>query len=200
MKKLMLFAACALMLASCKKDPSETTTDNDTVSNDSIKSEVPAAKPATAFDAKAIPLGKADIGKFPYFEAADNTEYINGGGELKGVDQVLVPLNNVMVPVQGPAFRAIVHSKKEDAWSQEMVKKSYADRIIAAGGVKLSDSRVPQPEIDRVKDQVGSTMDYWNEPVQVYAIKKADGTIVFIQLCTNSAGGGIVVTETKEFK
>jgi len=200
MKKLMLLAAFTLALISCKKDPADAKPDTDSIVNDSVANASTAAQPAVAFDAKAIPQAKADIGKFPYFAAPDATEYINGGGELKPADKVLVPLNNSMVPVEGPAFRAIVHSKKEDDWSQEMVKKSYADRIVAAGGVKLSDGRVPQPEIDRVKDQVGSTMDYWNEPVQVYALKKADGTIVFVQICTNTAAGGIIVTETKEFK
>jgi OOP family OmpA-OmpF porin len=197
MKKFMIIAALALTLASCKKDPAENNPHTDTVSTDTVKTA--EVKPAVAFDAKAIPLGKADIGKFPYFTAPDGSEYTNGGGEQKGTDQVLVPLNDVMVPIEGPAFRAVIHSKKEDDWNQATAKKSFADRIMAAGGVKISDKKVPQPEVDRVKNQVGTTMDYWNEPVQVYAIKKVDGTIVFVQICTNTADGGIVVTETKEF-
>ena len=203
MKKLLLCSLAIGLLASCNKSKeSETTTTKDStvVATEAPETENDSASMVTAFDPSSIPVTTADVGTFPYVTIPERIEYINGTGGQKEYDETFVPINGAFISVKGPVFDAGIKAKDKQLWSEAYAKDSYAKKITDLGGIKLFDERINKTELDKYDHKLGSTLDYWNEPVQVYALKKKDSTIVYFQLLTNSASGGIRIAEAGELK
>ena len=203
MKKLFLCSLTAAMLVSCnnnKKTETETATDSTTVVTEAPTTEKPAEAPTPVFDPATIPVTTKDVGDFPYVTLPERLEFINGKGEQKIYDETFVPLNGVFVSIKGPVFNAGLQVKDEQPWSQAYAKDSYAKKITDLGAIKIFDDHIKKAELDKYEGKLGSTLDYWNDPVQVYALKKKDGTIVYFQLVTNTASGGIKISEAGELK
>jgi len=191
------------LLVACNKDKkseTKTVTDSTTVVTETPAAEKKADTSSSDFDPATIPVTTKDVGDFPYVTLPERLEYMNGKGEQKIYDETFVPLNGVFVSVKGPVFNAGLQVKEEQPWSQAYAKDSYAKKITELGAVKIFDNKIKKAELDKYDGKLGSTLDYWNNPVQVYALKKKDGTIVYFQLVTNSASGGIRIAEAGELK
>jgi len=191
------------LLVACNKDKkseTETVTDSTTVITETPKAEKQADTATSSFDPATIPVTTKDVGDFPYVTLPERLEFINGKGEQKIYDETFVPLNGIFVSVKGPVFNAGLDSKGEEPWSQAYAKDSYAKKITDLGAIKIFDDHIKKAELDRYEGKLGSTLDYWNDPVQVYVLKKKDGTIVYFQLVTNTAAGGIKISEAGELK
>ena len=112
-----------------------------------------------------------------------------------------------MTPIEGRVWKASITpaSRKYSDWSLPYFEKSYEEAITAAGGVKIFDAKVSQAELDRIKDEAtyfgeDGSIDYWNNPVKVYVIRRADGGDIYIQFSGNSAGGKLQILQQEAFK
>jgi len=105
-----------------------------------------------------------------------------------------------MIPVEGKVYKAFITSVTGNEWSLPLFEKSYKDLITAAGGVLIFQGKVPQTELDRIKDEATyfgeeGSIDYTNNVVKVYAIRRKEGDHLFVQLSGYSAGGSIQILQ-----
>ncbi|WP_344981190.1 hypothetical protein [Compostibacter hankyongensis] len=117
------------------------------------------------------------------------------------------PIDSVMTPIEGKVWRTYVEAEsgKYDDWSPVFFEKSYDEAIRTAGGVKIFEGKVSREELDRIKEKATyfgdeGSIDYWNDPVRVYVIHRADGGDIYIQLSGNTAGGSIQILQKTPFK
>lgn len=196
--------AFALMLISCN---------NANESQQEAKNDNPTADTATvqkqgdpAFDINTIPVSDKDLGSFPFFTIPTDFEIQNKPLQ-RSFDRIFFPINGVMQPFEGKAWKASLVGKRDagDSWSLALFERSYDEAIKAVGGVKIYEGRVSKTELDRIKDQATyfgeeGSLDYWNDPVKVYAIHRANGEDVYIQLAGNSASGKLQILQKEAFK
>lgn len=158
------------------------------------------------FDINQIPVSTKDLGVFPFFSLPEGLKPLNKPIQRK-YDRLFFPIDSIMTPLEGQVWKTFLTPKSDhyDDWSEPFFEKSYDEAIKAAGGVKIFDGKVSRKELDRIKDQATyfgeeGSIDYWNEPVRVYVIHRADGGDVYIQLSGNTAGGQIQILQKAPFK
>ena len=82
---------------------------------------------------------------------------------------------------------------------------SFDDAIKNAGGVMINDSKIAGTEMDRIKEQASyfgeeGSLDYWNDPVKCYLIRRENGDDIYIQFSANSASGALQILQKTPFK
>jgi outer membrane protein OmpA-like peptidoglycan-associated protein len=125
----------------------------------------------------------------------------------RSFDMLFFPINGVMTQMEGKVWKSnIVKAKdSEETWSSPYFLKSYDDIIISVGGVKIFDGKVSQEEIDRIKEQATyfgeeGSMDYWNDPVKTYLIRRANGDDIYVQISGNSSSGQLQILQKAPLK
>jgi len=107
---------------------------------------------------------------------------------------------------EGKVFYNSIDAKEGKAYSGFELKKNLDNLIIAAGGVKVFEGKIPSDTTSVLRDRPDDiTVDYvdgwgdiYNDPCSVYVIRRQDKTI-WIHLCVSSASAGWVILETKAF-
>lgn len=201
---LVLFVSIACF--SCNNTSSDQSKNQNDAAATSAAQPTPADQAtATQFDINKLPVSDKDLGAFPFFSLPEGLEPQNKPIQRK-YDRLFFPIDSVMAPIEGMVWKSNVSSKSGmDSWSLPFFEKSYDEAILNAGGVKIFDGKVSQKELDRIKDQAtyfgeDGSIDYWNEPVRVYAIHRADGGDIYIQISGNTAGGEIQILQKTPFK
>lgn len=205
MKKTLIILSIGALLAACnKKSEQKTDTAKDTVTIGNTALEKPA-EGAAHFNVNSIPVSTAEVGDFPFFSFPKGLKFQNKPVQ-RSYDILLFPINGVMTPIEGKIWKTYVVNGKSNTeeWSLPYFLKSYDDAITKVGGVKIFDGKVSQEELDRIKDikyfgEEGS-IDYWNEPVKVYVIKRTNGDDIYIQLYGNSSSGAIQILQKAPFE
>jgi len=161
-----------------------------------------SATPKDSFDITSVPISDKVLDSFPFVKIPPGMKYQNSPVQKK-YDMIFFPLNGVMTPLYGSVFKSYIVSANDDnGWSLPLFQQYYADSIKAAGGVQVFNAKVAQTELDRVKEKATywgeeGSIDYWNDPVEVYVIHRATGGNIFIQFSGNSASGAIQVLQVK---
>jgi outer membrane protein OmpA-like peptidoglycan-associated protein len=207
MKRTFFTLTAVVMLAACNNASKQDAENKDTTAAQTGTPEPGASetKPASSsFDINNIPVSDKELGAFPFFSFPEGLEAQNKPLERK-FDRIFFPLGGVMTPVEGRVFKTYVVGKNREDWSWPFFEKSYDQAITAAGGVKVFDAKVSNVELDRIKDKATyfgeeGSLDYWNEPVKVYIIRRADGGDVYIQFYGNSSSGAIQILQKEAFK
>lgn len=167
-----------------------------------------SATPAKSnhFDINNIPVSDKDIGTFPFFSLPEGLVSRNKAIQRK-YDRLFFPIDSVMTPLDGKVWKSDLTPKSGniDDWSLPFFEKSYDEAIKSAGGVKIFDGKVSRQELDRIEDQATyfgeeGSIDYWNEPVRVYVIHRADGGDIYIQVSGNTVGGQLQILQEEPFK
>lgn len=205
MKKTLIILSIGTLLAACnKKSEQKTDTAKDTATIGNTALEKPT-EGAAHFNVNSIPVSTAEVGDFPFFSFPKGLEFQNKPVQ-RSYDILLFPINGVMTPIEGKIWKTYVVNGKSNTeeWSLPYFLKSYDDAITKVGGVKIFDGKVSQEELDRIKDikyfgEEGS-IDYWNEPVKVYVIKRTNGDDIYIQLYGNSSSGAIQILQKAPFE
>lgn len=174
---------------------------SDTASAESSADD--GAKAAT-FDISSLPVSEAELGDFPFFTLPDGIKEQNKAYQSK-YDRLVLPLNGKMTSLEGKVYRTYLISEGSEPWSLAYAQKSFDDAIVSRGGKMVYEGKVSSDEIKRVSDLMtyaGSegSADYWNEPVRVYAIRRADNANVYIQISGNSASGNLQIIQEQGFK
>ncbi|WP_257657814.1 OmpA family protein [Parapedobacter lycopersici] len=169
-------------------------------------SESENSSAATTFDINNIPVSDHDLGMFPFFSFPEGMTNQNKPVERK-FDRLFFPIDGVMTPLEGRVWKTNVTMNRNAAeeWSQPYFEKSYDEAIKAVGGVKIFDGEITKEEYDRYHGQASylgedGSIGYAGQNIKVYAIHRADGGNVFIQLVGNNAGGYLNVLQSEPFK
>lgn len=200
MRKSFLVVICAIVFAACNNNENKDDKTNPATENDTV-SENKKEEPVNTFDINAIPVSQAEIGSFPYVSfpkglAAQNTPI------QKSFDVLYFPLGGVMTPVEGKVWKSFVTNSKEnkEEWSADYFLKAYDDSIKKYGGVKIFDGKVTKEEADKFYSNAKyageeGSIDYRNEAVRAYIIRRPKGDDIYIQMYAHSATGAIQVLQ-----
>ncbi|MCJ7932511.1 MAG: OmpA family protein [Chryseobacterium sp.] len=207
MKKTLIILSIGALLAACnKKAEQKTDASQDTVTIEDTTATEKSSGGTTQFDINSVPVSTAEVGDFPFFSFPKGLEFQNKPVQ-RSYDMLFVPLNGVMTPIEGKVWKTYVvneKSNKED-WSLTYFLKSYDDAITKLGGVKIFEGKVSQQELDRIQPEAKyfgeeGSIDYWNEPVKVYVIRRTNGDDIYIQVSGNTATGEIQIVQKSPFK
>ncbi|WP_019945423.1 hypothetical protein [Dyadobacter beijingensis] len=152
-----------------------------------------------SIDLSKLPFSEKQLPQFPVFNPPADIVPLNKP-LTRDFDRLFFPTREGMVPIEGKVYKAFLTSVTGKEWSLPYFEKSYKDLIMAAGGVLLFQGKVPQQELDRIKDEATyfgeeGSIDYTNTLVRVYAIRRKAGDHVFVQLSGYSAGGSIQILQ-----
>lgn len=155
------------------------------------------------FDIESVPVSDASLGDFPYFSLPAGYENPNNPEPIADMDRVPFWTGDRLEWVEGRAFQSLIYPVKDKAFSPFEVKRNIEQLITSVGGVKVTDSRIPQSVLDTLEDSYtvrysAGHADIYNNPVQTYLVRRADREI-WIHLCVDSASGGWIIAETQAF-
>ena len=152
-----------------------------------------------SIDLSKLPFSEKELPEFPIFNLPADIVPLNKP-LIRDFDRLFFPTREGMVPLEGKVYKAFLTSVTGKEWSLPYFEKSYKDVITAAGGILLYQAKVPQKELDRIKDEATyfgeeGSIDYTNNVVKVYAVRRKEGDHLFIQLSGYSAGGSIQILQ-----
>jgi outer membrane protein OmpA-like peptidoglycan-associated protein len=202
----LVIAGLALLVISCNKKVENEAENN----KDSLQTEVSTDKQSVdtsdKFDINSVPVSDKELGEFPFFSLPKGLEEQNKAIK-RSFDMLFFPINGIMTPIEGKVWKSyiVIADKSEESWSLPYFLKSYDEIITSVGGVKIFDARVDKKELDRVKEQATyfgeeGSLDYWNDPVKTYIIRRANGDDIYIQIAGNTASGQLQILQKAPLK
>jgi len=154
------------------------------------------------FDINAIPVSGAVLGDFPYIQLPRGLKLLNGEAYTHQEDFLFFPVDGKMQRLEGNVWRAFIANEGSvgNKWSYDYFEKKLAAEITRLGGVKIFEGKVSGAELDRIKEEATyfgdeGSIDYWNNKVLVYVIRRQDGHHIYCQFSGNSAGGQLQVLQ-----
>lgn len=201
----LLMAGLALLVISCNNN-SEKQQDNDQDSLQIETSNTEQRANTAEFDINSTAISDKELGEFPFFSLPKGLQEQNKPIK-RSFDMLFVPINGIMTPMEGKVWKSYI-VKAEDSdedWSLPYFLKSYDEAITSYGGVKIFDGKVSQEEIDRIKEQATyfgeeGSIDYWNEVVKTYLIRRNNGEDIYIQISGNTASGQLQILQKAPLK
>ena len=202
MKKTLIILSMGAVLAACnKKSEKKTDAVKDTVAIGNTTATEKSPEGKTQFDISSLSVSTAEVGDFPFFSLPKGLEFQNKPVQ-RSFDRLFFPLKGMMTPIEGKVWKTYVVNEKSNTedWSLPYFLKSYDEAITKVGGVKIFDGKVSQQELDRIKEDAKyfgeeGSIDYWNEPVKVYVIRRSNGDDIYIQLYGNTSTGAIQILQ-----
>lgn len=157
---------------------------------------------AQKFDINAIPVSGAVLGDFPYIQLPRGLKLLNSEAYTHQEDFLFFPIDGKMQRLEGNVWRAFIANEGSvgNQWSYDYFEKKLAAEITRLGGIKIFEGKVSGAELDRIKEEATyfgdeGSIDYWNNKVLVYAIRRQDGHHIYCQFSGNSAGGQLQVLQ-----
>lgn len=193
----LIGALFTMLLCSCGGDA---TSDADVV--DAAGEEAAEAEPEVAtpepeqkpFDAARYPLSDATLGGFPYLEAPAG--YGTTAKLSSQVDVAVFPfwVGDHYIAVEGTVYQANLRADDGKVFSSLELEQGIEERVLALGGVKVSDMVVPRAASAKVMtraftSQFSNGLCWPSEPVRTYLIRRTDRDI-WIHACTYGGIGG----------
>lgn len=170
-----------------------------------ITDNQPAAGPRVVpvavdtIDLSKFPISEKPLAAFPIFAPPAGVTTLNKP-ITREFDRLFFPTKEGMILLEGTVYKTFLISETGKEWSLAYVEKNYRDLITAAGGLLIFQGKVSPRELDKIKDEATyfgeeGSIDYPNNPVKVYAIRRKDGDHVFVQLSGNSAGAAVQILQ-----
>ncbi|SIO54334.1 OmpA family protein [Chitinophaga niabensis] len=207
--RILTIAASATVLLACNSGKKGNTTDstNTTTTTENTTPAAPeAATPvAKGFDLNAIPVSDKPLGAFPYFELPEGYYNFNKN-KIADYDVAYFWVKDHFEKPEGKIFYDYIRAKEGKSYSDLELTKNLDAVITGAGGVKVSEMKVPQdsasviPENNRLKYMTGYGF-IANAVTTTYLIRRADKNI-WVQFTPSDDGSSIcwMVLETKALK
>ncbi|MCW0372648.1 OmpA family protein [Xanthomonas sacchari] len=160
-----------------------------------------AASPA--FDPASLPVSDVPLGDFPYIALPSG--YVAGTKpDIADFDQVPFWTGDRLEPVEGRVWSAHIRSEAGKTFSDLELERNIEAVVSAMGGKKIFDGKLPEAAGKKINEwprdfaiKYNSGLgDVWNGVTQVYVVHRAD-RIIWIHLCTDQFGGGLLIAETK---
>jgi len=198
---LMSVMLVGLFFACNKSGKADTPREKSVLQVDSISSRPETDRNVLpdSIDLSKLPFNEKELAPFPIFNPPTGIVALNKP-LTRDFDRLFFPTKEGMIPLEGKVYKAFLTSVTGKEWSLPYFEKSYKDLITATGGVLLFQGRVPQKELDRIKDEATyfgeeGSIDYTNNVVKVYAIRRKEGDHIFVQISGYSAGGSIQILQ-----
>lgn len=171
---------------------------------DSVKTEISnksVVNNLSDFDVTTIPFSEADLGPFPFFKLPRGLTSENKPAEKKQ-DILFVPINNVMVRLQGHTWKSsvVTLTKEKKEWSDSYFEDSFDKAIKGVGGVKIFDGKISEEEYNRYRNSApylgdNNSIGHYGENIKVYIIRRKEQGNVYIQLTSDKASGKLNILE-----
>lgn len=198
---LMSVMLTGLFFACNRSGKADTLGEGSFVQSDTVSSAQEMSRKALvdSIDLSKLPFSEKELGAFPFVNPPADIVPLNKP-LTRDFDRLFFPTKQGMIPVEGNVYKAFLTGVTGKEWSLPYFEKSYKDLIIAAGGVLLFQGKVPQKELDRIKDEATyfgeeGSIDYTNNVVKVYAIRRKEGDHIFVQFSGYSSGGSIQILQ-----
>lgn len=198
---LMSLILAGLFFACNKSGKAETSAEKSELAKDTVLAvaEQTSNILPDSIDLSKVPFSEKELSVFPVFNPPADLAPLNKP-LTRDFDRLFFPTREGMIPIEGKVYKAFITSITGKEWSLPFFEKSYKDLITAAGGVLIFQGKVPQKELDRIKDEASyfgeeGSIDYTNNVVKVYAIRRKEGDHIFIQISGYSAGGSIQILQ-----
>lgn len=163
-----------------------------------------AAPAAKTFDINSVPVSDKPLGAFPYFSLPEG--YKNWeNNKVVDYDQFYIWTGDHFERPEGKIFWNRITANEGKSFSQLEVTRSLGELIVAAGGVKVHEGKVPQDSVSVIdENRKLKYLSGWGfigfEPTTVYLIRRQDKNIwVQITPADDAASLGWAVVETKAF-
>ncbi|MDG3582920.1 OmpA family protein [Galbibacter pacificus] len=151
-----------------------------------------------------IPLSTADLGDFPFFGLPKNTQYVNKPMQ-RDFDEIYFPVSGTgkLEKISGRSFKAYVTGSGNSEWNQAYFKRSYDEAIKEVGGVKLFEGKFSLEHVKFMKENAEylgeeGSLDFYNNPIHSYIIRRPDGEDVYIQF--DAKYGAIQILQKEAFR
>lgn len=157
-----------------------------------------------SIDLRKLTFSEKELPAFPIFSPPSDIATLNKP-IMRDFDRLFFPTRDGMASLEGKVYKTFLTNVTGKEWSLPYFEKSYKDQIIAAGGVLLFQGKVAVKELDHIKDEATyfgeeGSIDYPNNPVKVYAIRKKEGDHIFVQISGNTAGAAIQILQLPKLK
>lgn len=205
--RILTIAASATVLLACNSGKKGNTTDstNTTTTQENNTPAAPeaAAPAAKAFDLNAIPVSDKPLGAFPYFELPEGY-YNYNKNKVVDYDVAYFWVKDHFEKPEGKIFYDYIRAKEGKSYSDLELTKNLDAVITGAGGVKISEAKVPSdsaydkiPQDNRLKYANGYGFIGY-KTTNTYLIRRADKNI-WVQFTPSDDGASIcwMVLETK---
>ncbi|WP_268223414.1 OmpA family protein [Sinomicrobium oceani] len=153
-----------------------------------------------------VPISTADLGDFPFFGLPDNIQYESKPLQ-RNYDEIYFPVNNIgkLKKIGGRSFKSNMINTDNSEWSRPYFIKSYDEAIRAVDGVKLFEGKFKYGQIQFMKENAEylgeeGSLDFYNNTIHSYIIRRPDGDDIYIQFDANTAGGAIQIIQKEAFK
>ncbi|QDH71938.1 OmpA family protein [Lysobacter alkalisoli] len=155
------------------------------------------------FDLGKAPVSTVALGEFPFVSLPEGYEPINKPRTLS-IARVPFWTGDRLEQVEGKTYVVTIQAQKGVTYSAFELMRNIEHVIEQAGGVKVTDSRIPSEVLKSVGSDVSVGLidgwgDVYNNPVQTYVIRTADKT-VWVHLCSNSMDAGLLIVEAQAFE
>lgn len=202
-KTLLSLAVMALLFTGCKQ--ADETAALASASPATTGAGAGHAAPADAgFDIEQVPLSTATLGDFPY--VALPAGYTNQGFGKTQKDFARFPFWVKGAPrwVEGKFHGETFYPEDGKDFSALEVTRNFEAMVQQMGGVKVSEGRVPGEVIkgwgsEITQGFIDGLGDVYNNPVQTYLVRRAEGNI-WLHLVLDNAGGAYVIGQEKAFQ
>lgn len=198
--RTLTWIACASILFACNSEKKEqTTTDSITAPAASV-AEAPATE--KVFDISTIPVSDKTLGDFPYFSLPEDYQNFSKH-EVVDHDIAYFWVKDHYEKPEGKIFYNRITAKEGKSYSDLVLAKHLDEAITAAGGVKVSEMKIPSDSTSKVPENNAlKYMDGYgfvsSQVTTVYLIRRADKNI-WIQFTPTDDGvsAAWMVLETK---
>lgn len=165
----------------------------------------PEATGDAGFDIESVPVSDRPLGEFPYFSQPEGYHHPNRPIPVADFDRVAVWTGDRLEWVEGRVHRALVNADRRSgkAFSRLEVERNIEHQVAEAGGVKVTQSRVPREAYQAwLAGEAGNATGRGaisNHPVSTYLVRRADRDI-WIHFAANTASGGWRIVESAPFE
>lgn len=204
--RILTIAASASILLACNAGNKGNNSDStNTTTQDTATAPVPdaaAAPVAKAFDINAIPVSDKPLGAFPYFELPEGY-YNYNKHKAADYDVAYFWVGDHFERPEGKIFYDYIRAKEGKSYSDLELTKNLDAVIIAAGGVKITEMKIPSDSVSAIpqNNKLKYMHGYGFQGSMVtttYLIRRADKNI-WVQYTPSDDGASIcwLVLETK---
>ncbi len=206
MHRILLPFAMALALAACgQKAGDNERTPGKEAAAETIAADAAATSDAAPadFDVAAIPLSDAALGAFPYFSLPTGYEPV-GKPQTQDFGHFLFWTGKGLQDVEGTVYFSEITAADGKNYSAYELKKNIDAVVREAGGVLLTDSKIPVELRDQIPREIRVGMpealgDIYNNPVNTWLIRRNDRQI-WVHFTSTTAGANWTIVETKPFE
>ena len=187
-----------------ESDSSAERVGDSTAQADGEATDPEAATPdeSPGFDIASAPVSQVTLGDFPYFTLPTGYENPNDPIPMRSFDRVAAWTGDRLEWIEGRVFETLVFAEDGKGWSRLEVIRNLDHQVRQAGGVKVTESKLPQEVVeawDAEQEYSQGRGDIYNAQVNTWLVRKPDRNI-WLHFVGDTAAGAMMVIESAPFE